>query len=225
LREPRLIVVDPSVRRPEDQGFEEVRRGWKGDVRLLRPALRPGDGPAPGAGYDADAVVVMGSAASVHDDLPWLGPFLAWAAPIVRGEVDVPLLGICFGHQVVGHLAGGSVRHLDPERGKRVGVETTRVSGSRLLPGDHELRVVVSHCEIVSELPSGFRETATRLPGSVEVLEHETRPVFGVQFHPEARDEFARAAGIAPDLVDARVRDDGRKILDAFRELVLRRTR
>jgi GMP synthase-like glutamine amidotransferase len=216
-------VIDPSVLRAEEQGVREVCRGWNGEVRLFRPGLRPGDGPEPSTGYDTDAVVILGSAASVHDDRPWLGPLAAWVRPIVEGEVEVPLLGICFGHQLVGHLAGGVVRYLETDRRKRLGVETTRLAGSRLVPGEHELAVVVSHCEAVATLPPGFREVATRLEGAVEAMEHETRPVFGVQFHPEARDEFARAAGLDPSRIDERVRDCGRRVLDAFLALAAER--
>ena len=45
----RLWVVDPSLHRPEDQGVDEVLRGWAGESRRFRPAL-DGDGPRPGGG-------------------------------------------------------------------------------------------------------------------------------------------------------------------------------
>jgi len=220
-----LWVIDPSMVRAEDQGVEEVRRGWSGTVRLFRPALRPGDGPEPATGYDADAVVVLGSAASVHDDLPWLGPMAAWVRPIVEGAVAVPLLGVCFGHQLVAHLAGGVVDYLHPDRRKRVGIETSRFDGGRLVPGAHDLRVVVSHREGVTSKPPGYREVATRIEGVVDALEHETLPVFSVQFHPEAREDFARAAGLDPGVIDDQVRQDGRRLLDAFRSFAESRAR
>jgi GMP synthase-like glutamine amidotransferase len=219
----RLWIIDPSVSRPEDQGVDEVARGWSGDVRLLRPALRPGDGPDPSSGYDTDAVVLLGSAASVHDDLPWLGPLSRWLQPIVDGTRLLPFLGVCFGHQLLAHVAGGRVRYLEPDRSKRIGIETSRFEGGRLVPGTHELRVVVSHCEAVTNLPARFREVATRIEGCVEAFEHETLPIHGVQFHPEAREDFASACGIGAERIDLRVREDGRRILDAFRQLSERR--
>ena len=77
-----MWVIDPSQNHPEDQGVAEILQDWSGESRLFRPAL-DGDGPGPGDGYDVDAIVLMGSAASVDDDLPWLGPLRAWLQPIL----------------------------------------------------------------------------------------------------------------------------------------------
>ena len=54
-------------------------------------------------------------------------------------------------------------------------------------------------------------------------LEHETLPIFSFQFHPEARDDFARHAGIDPAAIDDRVREDSRRLLDAFQRQALGR--
>jgi GMP synthase-like glutamine amidotransferase len=214
-------VVDPSTVSREDEGAARVVGDWPGTTTLLRPALVPGDGPRPHDPVAADGVVVLGSAASVHDPLPWLADLAAWLEPLVTGSAGVPVLGICFGHQLVAHLAGGEVVYAHPDRRKTKGVEETVLEGGRLLPGRHVLRVVVSHREVVSALPSGFRVTASRPGVPVDGLEHVSLPVFGVQFHPEARREFAARRGFDPELVDDRVHADGERLLAAFRRLVL----
>ncbi len=211
-----IWVIDPSQHHAEDQGVEEVLRGWSGESRLFRPAL-DGDGPGPGDGYDAGAVVLLGSAASVHHDLPWLGPLRAWLQPILDGEQRLPLLGICFGHQLIADMAGARVDWLEESRGKRVGIERTEMRGSRLLGEDADLRVVVSHRETVVAPPQHYRVTAMRPGVPNDGLEHETLDVFSYQFHPEARDEFAARNGIAEAEIDASVRADSRRLLDGFR--------
>jgi GMP synthase-like glutamine amidotransferase len=213
---PTLWVIDPSLRNPEDQGIGEILAGWPGGARIFRPSLSTGDGPKASDGHDADAVVLMGSAASVHDEHAWLPPLGEWLAPIVRGDARVPLLGICFGHQLLAHLAGAEVGWIGPGRAKRVGVETSRLDGGRLLPGHHDLRVVVSHREEVKSVPAGYRSTATRGPIAIDGLEHESLPLFAFQFHPEAREDFAARAGIVTTAIDDRVRADSRRLLDAF---------
>lgn len=217
----RLWVIDPSIHEPENQCVEQVLREWPGESRLFRPSLSPGDGPAPHDGYDADGVVLMGSSASVHDDLPWMAEISAWLRPVIDGIVPIPVLGLCFGHQLIAHLAGGSVGDLRDDGTKDLGFRETEMSGGRLLPGPHTLRVVVSHRETVRSLPEAYRVTARRPGVPFDGLEHDNLPVFTFQFHPEARDEFVRRRGLDPHAVDARLVADSDRLLDAFRRLVL----
>jgi len=215
-----LWVIDPSMDRAEEQGTAEVLDGWDGEHRIFRPALRPGDGPGPGTGLDADGVVLMGSRASVTDNLDWLKALVAWIEPLLNGTTPLPVLGICFGHQLVAHLSGAEIGFVSGDRAKRIGVETIVMDGSRLLPGRAELSVVVSHREEVKTCPRGFRAVARRTPIEIDGLEHETLPIFSYQFHPEAREEFARQAGIAEAAIDENVRRDNRRLLAAFRQRV-----
>jgi GMP synthase-like glutamine amidotransferase len=219
---PRLLVIDPSVVAPEEEGAARIAAGWPGSVRVLRPALRPGDGPGPGDGYEADGVVVMGSAASVHDDRVWLHDLAAWLRPLLDGSRPLPLLAICFGHQLVAHLAGAPVGHLRPDHGKELGIRDTLVDGCRVLEQRRRLRVVASHCEVVLAPPPGFRVVARREGVPVDGLEHESLPVVSFQFHPEARRQFLLRRGLDPDLADGRVEADGDRVLHGFRQLVLR---
>jgi GMP synthase-like glutamine amidotransferase len=221
-REPRLWVVDPSVNEAEDQCVEQVLGGWRGDRRVFHPSLRPGDGPAPDAGYDLDGVVILGSSASVYDDLPWLRDLSGWLTPLLDGSRRIPVLGICFGHQLVAHLAGGGVGFLRDDRRKLLGAEETVFVGSRLLPGTHRLRVLVSHREVVDALPGGYRVVASRPEVPIDGFEHDELPVYGVQFHPEARDEFAGRRGLDSSIIDARLVADSDQLLAAFRDHVLR---
>jgi GMP synthase (glutamine-hydrolysing) len=220
-RAPRLWVVDPSINNPEVEGIASILEGWPGDSRVFRPALNPGDGPAPEHGYDTDGVVLMGSASSVYDTLPWATRLSAWIGPLVEGRVRRPLLGICYGHQLIAHLAGGEVGWLNEGREKRLGVEESELRGGRLLPGRRRLRVVVSHREEVKRLPAGCRVTASRPGVSIDGLEHREFPVFSYQFHPEAGEEFARHVGLDPAVLDERVHEDSRLLLGAFRDLIL----
>jgi GMP synthase-like glutamine amidotransferase len=221
IRDRALWVIDPSVRYPEEQGIEQILRGWPGRSRVFRPALAGNGGPSPEDGHEAAGVVLMGSAASVHEPLPWLHDLSGWLRPILVGRVDLPLLGICFGHQLIAHLAGGEVGFLTPGRDKRLGVETSVLEGGRLLPGRQALRVVVSHREEVTRAPDGYRVVARREGVDIDGLEHVSRPIFSFQFHPEAREEFAEHAGLDAALVDGRVRADSRRLLGAFRARVL----
>ncbi len=74
--------------------------------------------------------------------------------------------------------------------------------------------------EEVKSKPEGYRIVSRRGAIAIDGLEHESRPVFSFQFHPEAGTEFAEYAGVAPEALDNRQRADSRLLLDAFRNFV-----
>ncbi len=222
-RPPRLLIVDPSVIFPEDEGVAEIVGDWPGEPRVLRPGLTPGDGPRPGDGYDLDGVVVMGSRASVHDDRPWLRDLGDWLDPILSGAIPIPLLGICFGHQLVAHHAGGAVGFIKEDRSEELGLRETRLDGSRLARDRDRMVVVVSHNEEVKKVPPGYRVTARRPEVRVDGLEHERLPIFSYQFHPEARRDFLAERGVSLEDVEESVFQGMADLLFAFRRLVLER--
>ncbi len=100
---------------------------------------------------------------------------------------EVPMLGICLGHQAVAEAFGGrTVRSPTPVHGRTALV---RHDGRRLfaeLPSPLRVARYHSLCAEVATLPACLRTTAVSDDGVVMALEHATLPVFGVQFHPES---------------------------------------
>ena len=102
-------------------------------------------------------------------------------------EKDIPLLGVCLGHQTIGQTFGGKViRAPLPMHGK---LSTIRHGGKGLfadLPGRFE--VTRYHSLIVerSTLPDCLETTAESSDGLIMGLQHKTKPIHGVQFHPES---------------------------------------
>lgn len=95
-----------------------------------------------------------------------------------------PILGICFGHQLLGKLFGGKLAH---GRERQYGPTAIRCApGARLFAGlPAEQTVWMSHGDHVAELPPGFRVAATTDSCPVAAYEAEGRDIFGLQFHPE----------------------------------------
>lgn len=216
----RLCVIDPSIAWPEDEGAATILRGWDGDAVVLQPALRPGDGPGPGTGYDVDGIVIMGSRASVFDDHPWLSALGAWLDPILDGSIPRPVFGICFGHQLIAHRAGGIVGPLGPEGIEERGMRESHFDRCRLWPELRTLHVAVSHGETVHRLPAGYRAVASRERVPIDAIEHERRPIFGVQFHPEARASFLTARGLDAAAMDERAAAACDRLIAAFHQVV-----
>lgn len=100
---------------------------------------------------------------------------------------EVPILGICLGHQAIAAAFGGRItRSPVPVHGRTANIEH---DGSRLFAGlPSPLTVCRYHslCAEATTLPKCLRATAHSPDGVVMAIEHESLPVFGVQFHPES---------------------------------------
>ncbi|MDX2265920.1 MAG: aminodeoxychorismate/anthranilate synthase component II [Hyphomicrobiales bacterium] len=102
-------------------------------------------------------------------------------------EARVPLLGVCLGHQAIGQAYGGRViRAPKMMHGK---LSTIRNEGVGLFAGlPREFEATRYHSLIVEAetLPPALNATAHTADGLIMALQHETDPVYGVQFHPES---------------------------------------
>ncbi len=114
---------------------------------------------------------------------------------IKKNDGRVPLLGVCLGHQAIGQAYGGRViRAPKLMHGK---ISTIYNSGEGIFRGiPSEFMATRYHSLLVEEktLPSSLRITAQTADGLIMALQHQSQPVFGVQFHPES---IASACGHA----------------------------
>lgn len=99
-------------------------------------------------------------------------------------DLGVPVLGICYGHQLLADLAGGVVSNTgNAEFGKT----SLDVTASSLLFADlpPTQQVWMSHRDEVTEVPRGFTSVATTSGAAVAAMENPEQRMYGVQFHPE----------------------------------------
>jgi GMP synthase (glutamine-hydrolysing) len=124
------------------------------------------------------AIILSGGPKSVHvDGAPVLDPAVY--------ELGVPILGICYGAQLIAQQLGGTVgRGLRGEYGRAT---LTRAAASALFTPDVPIThdVWMSHFDAIVEPPPGFVATASTPDAPVAALESDARRIWGVQFHPE----------------------------------------
>jgi GMP synthase (glutamine-hydrolysing) len=125
-------------------------------------------------------IILSGGPASVHvDGAPLLDPEIY--------ELGIPILGICYGCQLIAQQLGGEVAR--GGRGEYGRTTLQRIAGSTSqlhhdsIPA--QLSVWMSHFDAVSVLPSGFVATASTPDAPMAVIENPTRKIWGVQYHPE----------------------------------------
>ncbi len=125
-------------------------------------------------------IILSGGPASVHvDGAPLLDPAIY--------DLGIPILGICYGAQLIAQQLGGTVSR--GGRGEYGRTTLSKVAGVRssILPnslGEHS-SVWMSHFDAVSVLPPGFIATASTPDAPMAVIENDTRKIWGVQYHPE----------------------------------------
>ena len=142
---------------------------WDRAAELL-PALQP------------HGVILSGGPTSVYDtDAPYL--------PDAVVDCGAPLLGICYGLQLLAHTFGGQVR---PSREREYGAATVHLDGTqangesplfRNLPD--EVQAWMSHGDRVERLPPGFTAIAASANSPFAAIADESRRMYGLQFHPE----------------------------------------
>ncbi|XGI83202.1 GMP synthase subunit A [Halorutilales archaeon Cl-col2-1] len=99
-------------------------------------------------------------------------------------DVQVPVLGICLGHQIIADEFGGVVD--EGNYGGFADVEVEILEKEGLFEGfDDSISTWASHGDEVKELPDDFVKTATSEICEIEAMRHESLPLYGVQWHPE----------------------------------------
>ncbi len=111
-----------------------------------------------------------------------------------RAEMDLvrkarfPILGICYGHQIIGTAYGAQMSDL----GNMVkGFEQVEILDHHpIFDGlPPSIEVAESHRQVLDDVPAGFTRLAQSETSHIEAMCHETRPIYSFQFHPERADE------------------------------------
>ncbi|MFT6629030.1 MAG: GMP synthase (glutamine-hydrolyzing), partial [Flavobacteriales bacterium] len=151
----------------------------------------------------AMAIVLSGGPSSVN----------ITGAPAVEGgllELDIPILGICYGMQLLGQAFGATVSNGHAGEYGRTSIVVHENSG--LFAGfeaEEHTSVWMSHGDVVQDTPPGFIKVAESENGVLAAMSHESRPIHALQFHPEVvhtergveviRRFIFDVAGCAPD--------------------------
>jgi GMP synthase (glutamine-hydrolysing) len=172
----RVLAVNnyPSLER-----FERLRQCIEANSAVVTPV--DWDGLSRGMFESFDGVVLSGSPDMMSEEKTKV-KFKRESEAIL--ESKVPVLGVCFGHQMMARAFGAEV----VKDGKHVleMVETKVLEEDPIFKGlPKSMMLLESRHEVVRSLPEGFRLLARSATSEIASMKHENRPLYGVQFHPE----------------------------------------
>ena len=189
----RIVILKMGTTEPSvvvrygdyDQWFRGVFESLGCEVEVL-PVFQGGGLPAT---LEADGLVLTGSPLSVRQEEPWMREVGDWT--LEQARCGVPVLAICFGHQLLGECLGARVEENPngPEWGS-IEVECVADPLFEGLPGT--LDVQASHRDILVGLPDGVTLLASNENTEIQAYAWGAH-VRAVQFHPEARAEVIQA--------------------------------
>lgn len=155
------------------------------------------DGDFPDGPDTCEGWLITGSKHGVYDDLPWIGTLETLIRDVYA--LGRPLVGICFGHQIIAQALGGKVEKF--EGGWAVGRQTYDWQGEQVaLNAWHQDQVVERPADATPVACNDFCENAALVYGN---------RAFTLQAHPEFVHEFiqglidARAGNVPPELIQA----------------------
>lgn len=191
----------------------DALRGESGDYPAMFERLLAGhgftfrtwralDNEIPDDPNEADGWLITGSRFGAYEDHPFIKPLEAFIRKV--HDAKVPMVGICFGHQIIAQALGGKVEKF--QGGWAVGPQPYDFGG-------REVMLNAWHQDQVTEAPEGARRVGTS-PFCENAALAYGDTIFTVQAHPEFRDDFVRGLidtrgkGVVPDpqLAEARAK-------------------
>ncbi len=146
-------------------------------------------GELPADPTENDAYVITGSAAGVYDPLPWIEPLKAF---LREAKGEQPMVGVCFGHQIMAEAFGGKAEKSD--KGWGVGLQAYAVEArAPWMDAAHHVAVPGSHQDQVTALPPGARVLAGSAFTPYGILAYDDAKAISMQFHPEFSPAYAKA--------------------------------
>ncbi len=209
----QLVVIEPAIRSPNLDCLNRLSVRSPLPLGYHLPALFGFASLEACELASVEGVIVLGSAASVHDEAPWQDRLTRWLEAV--WELRVPTLGICYGHQLIARIFGARIGSAFADRRKALGFRRVRLEAPPAWAGPpRELELCVSHREAVLDCSAELAPFASSDELVHEGLAHRELPIWGLQSHPEATALFLSEHGIPP--AQASRLAEGHALLDGF---------
>lgn len=215
----QVTILDCAIKNPSAPCIERLKNHFTQVQWQTLDATKALKGDLDRA-LNSNSYIIFGSHSNVEDRLKWqveLARFMK--EKILSGA---PVLGLCFGHQLMADAFGGEVikRRKGVASGPRL-VEFTRSFGA--LKAGSTRTLGVSHSYEVARIPENFEVMAISTDCPTDGLRHKSLPYFGFQAHPEASEPFFQNECPGMDRsTRSLVMSEGLLVIEAFLQTALK---
>ena len=159
---------------------------------------------------DPEVVVISGSTSGIYEDEEWIDELVQKTEEYI--ENDVPVLGLCFGHQIIAKAMGADVVQMD---NYEVGYRPVEFEDSEIFEGLDSVEYPFNtHQDKVVNMPEEL-EAIAETEVCNQGIRHTEKPVYGVQFHPELTPPIKEKAIRTKDMPEEKKERLMREVNDA----------
>lgn len=181
----KILIID-NYETPDSQSIQRFQEKIRVCSKSNCAAIRFNDPALLNHAEESDAIVLSGSGELLSQEQTVKK---YWNEINLIQKANLPVLGICFGHQLIGTAYGSKVI---PMNGVIKGFREVKIVHSNSLFNSlpEIITVYESHREMVEKIPEDFILLASSEDCKIEAMRHRNKPVYGIQFHAEYYDPY-----------------------------------
>ena len=212
---PTVAVIDPAIKKPALTAFNDLVSLSPIPLTYHMPFVH---GVTSLLQFDQQQIkgaLLLGSNLSVNDNSFQRDILVNWLRKFIE-QMQRPVFGICYGHQLFAHMYGCKIGLCSPDGARKFGLRKVNiVTDPHLKIEACQQEIVVSHSETVHDISSEFEIFASSDEVTYDGLRHRKHKIWTLQSHPEATQTFVYNNAMQFELPPA-VKENGNALLRRF---------
>lgn len=205
-----IAIIDCAIEKPAISCFNQLVTTYQLPFTYHAPPLNGFDSLKHSINQ-ASAYFIFGSYSHVHQKLDWQIKLASFIKDRILN--NIPVIGICFGHQLVAHIFGGTIGEKKSYNGyRKITIEKDLWNFQQ----EDQFNLIVLHEQEIINLPTCFDVIASSKDCEYEMVCHKEYPYFGIQAHPEASIDFIEKSiqkKINQNTIDS-IAKDSKKVIE-----------